>query len=113
MVDKPHWEVDRRIPVAIIITLIGGMISGAYYFGGIASSHELKINSNERRIANLEGAIAEVRELSRDITEIKTHLPYIRDGISELKRKGDENTADINNVAKFLQDKIEWQEDNK
>lgn len=99
--ENKTWTLDRHIPVAVIITLLGGIFSVAYYFGAITKDHE-------SRIANLEKVIPEVQTLSRDITEIKTHLPYISKGIEDVQRRVEANTAATGSIADFLQKKIEW-----
>lgn len=73
--DDKHWTVDRRVPLALIVTIIvqtGGLVWWA-------SSLSERVNTLERR------AEASAPQADR-LTRVEVKIEAVQEGIGEIKR---------------------------
>jgi len=69
-----HWQVDRRIPLALIITIVlqtGGIV---WWASGLTY-----------RVEQLERQAADAKPQADRLTRVEVRLDNVVDGISEIK----------------------------
>lgn len=52
-----NWEIDRRIPLLLIITLVASVLGGAWYIRDLDNGIQdnvVRLNGHERRLEGLE-----------------------------------------------------------
>lgn len=72
--DEEHWHIDRRIPVAVLLTL--SLNLGAFVWWA-ASSNE-RLNSVETFMRNQTSN-------SERLVRLETEIKHVRDGMLEIK----------------------------
>lgn len=59
------WHLDRKVPIALIVVLVGQVVAGIYF----ASRLQTQVEQHDRRIAVLEVTDARMSEETRRISE--------------------------------------------
>ena len=73
-IDKAHWTVDKKVPLALIFAIFL-QTSGAFWWAG-------KVDS---RITSLETTSQDVDKALTELTEIKVHMQYQRESLNAIK----------------------------
>ena len=85
--EKPHWTVDRRIPLAFVIAIV--LQSIAFIYVGSAWKAD-----TENRLANLEkfeAAISSTRPINLNrLTILEQKFDFIQQTLSRIERKLEE-----------------------
>lgn len=94
---RQAWHLDRRVPIAIFIVLLGQILSGAWY----ASEMNSAVKKNSQDTAILTRTIAEIQQREREnvklverVVRVETIMENvlhtvnkIDDALTERKRK--------------------------
>lgn len=76
---ESKWHLDRRVPVALIVTLLGQMAVGIWWMSTLGE----RVNTLERA-ESLRAAAAPV---SADrLTRVEVKIEAVQEGITEIKR---------------------------
>jgi hypothetical protein len=70
-----HWHIDKRIPIALIIVLVG-QFTGAIWWASGATI----------RLENVERTAASFAPLPERLTRVEEKLGAVQEGITEIKR---------------------------
>ena len=73
------WHLDKRVPVALIVTLIGQMIVGIAWMSALGE----RVNTLER--AESVRAVAAPVNADR-LTRVEVKIEAVQEGITEIKR---------------------------
>lgn len=73
------WHLDKRVPVALIVTLIGQMIVGIAWMSALGE----RVNTLERT-ESIRAASAPVN--ADRLTRVEVKIEAVQEGISEIKR---------------------------
>ena len=71
---SPHWQVDRRIPLALIFTIAVQTCGIVWWASGLTS-----------RVESLERQVAAAKPQGDRLTRVEVRLDNVVDGISEIK----------------------------
>lgn len=71
---SPHWQVDRRIPLALILTIFVQTCGIIWWASGLTS-----------RVEVLERQVADAKPQGDRLTRVEVRLDNVVDGISEIK----------------------------
>ena len=80
-----HWAIDKRVPLALIVTLAFHLLGSAWYIGKMANS----IEDIERRVNSME-----ITSLSRDtqqnnlaiaVGRLQESTTMLRETVSDLR----------------------------
>ena len=69
-----HWQVDRRIPLALILTIIAQTGGIVWWASGLTY-----------RVEQLERQAADAKPQADRLTRVEVRLDNVVDGISEIK----------------------------
>lgn len=78
---RQHWALDKRVPLALIITIIFQTFGFAYFMGQLAN-----------RVENLEARVAELSPNGNRLTRVETQLTAIGNTLNRLERTLDKLT---------------------
>lgn len=85
-----HWHLDRRVPLAIVFSLV---LQTVYF--------TIFLTRLDDRVNVLEKGQIDVIETVKDMTEIRIHQGYLKDDIRNVNHK-------LDGLDAFLRDDIEW-----
>lgn len=69
-----HWHLDRRVPIALIMTIVIQTAGMVWWASNLST-----------RVEQLERQHAAIQPQAERIIRLETQLEAIRDGIAELK----------------------------
>ncbi len=78
--EKPHWTVDRRIPVAMIIALLVNFGFGVWWVSSLSS-----------RVDSLEKSEDARSTQGNRLTIVEQQLTFIQQTLGRIERKLDAN----------------------
>ena len=78
MNETQPWHLDKRIPIALILALIGQTFGMGWWASSISE-----------RVASLEQSKVEARALAIDIAVIRANVESIKDVVRRLERQID------------------------
>lgn len=70
---EDHWHVDRKIPLALILTLAMQTLAAIWWAAGVNA-----------RLANVEISVAASREVGERITRLEVQQQEIREDLRDL-----------------------------
>lgn len=70
-----RWTVDKKIPVAIILTILVQTAGGIWWAATVNA-----------RVNTLEASIIQAAPQADRLTRVEVQLEVVKDGISEIKR---------------------------
>lgn len=80
-----HWHLDKRIPIALIFTIL----SQTFIFGWFLSNHESRLaalENNQTSITNLVQNMGDkMEDVTKDSTETKIHIQYLSNSVKEIE----------------------------
>lgn len=80
------WEVDRKIPLA----LIGVLLSQTFFFGWFLSNHESRIEALEEKngdvVTLMSGITDKMNTITSNAGETKVHLQYLSASLQEIEK---------------------------
>lgn len=76
--EEKHWHVDRRVPLAVIITLL-------LTFAGQTATAAWYMSKLDQRVESLEQARTATAPQGDRLTRVEVKLESALDGISEIK----------------------------
>ncbi len=92
------WHLDKRVPVALILTIFLAVMTGVYAYSRLESTvedHETRIDRLEAHdIATDRSTLAVLNEVARldatlvaELSAIKTMLQALREDLREMKKR--------------------------
>lgn len=69
------WHLDKRVPVAMIITLIGHAAASIWFAAALAE-----------RVSNLERQVATMAPQADRLTRVEVKIESIKEGIARIER---------------------------
>jgi hypothetical protein len=88
--ERSHWSLDKRIPVALIVTLVVTIVTGVLWVGGLSetvSRHDKTLE--DFRVNGTPGVREKVSRLEARTDGLDQRLDRIDSGIDRLDRKLD------------------------
>lgn len=84
MIDKSdeRWHIDRKLPIALIVTLVLTFSGQTFTAIWWASKTDSRIEALERQTT---AAVPTTTEQGTRLTRVETRLEAVQDGISEIK----------------------------
>lgn len=79
--DRPHWTLDRRVPIALLIGLVGQTILVGVFIGSITS----KVDNHDKRLDAAETKLE--RQFAQDgrVIRLETQMTQVVEGVAEIK----------------------------
>ena len=74
------WTLDKRIPLPLVLALIGQMAAGIWFAAGVVS----KQDQHDRDIASIRGAQSEIRQVSDRLIRLEEMAKNISDQLSKI-----------------------------
>lgn len=87
--DREHWTLDRKVPVAIVATILIQLIGFAWYAAKLDARVEeqaLRLNRAETQITSIE---REARDVSTRLVRVEEKVSAILDILRRLERAVD------------------------
>lgn len=87
--DREHWTLDRKVPVAIVATILIQLIGFAWYAAKLDARVEeqaLRLNRAETQITSIE---REARDVSTRLVRVEEKVGAILDILRRLERAVD------------------------
>lgn len=72
---KPHWSVDRKVPLALIFAIFM-QTAGAFWWAGTV----------DNRLMALEDTGEDTKKAIQELTEIKVHMQYQRKALEDIRK---------------------------
>lgn len=82
MADETSWHLDKRVPVAIIITLVVQIAIGLMYFGAL-----------EQRVTALENFVLKIDDTQMRITRVEEQVKATKETTVRIEQKLDRALA--------------------
>jgi hypothetical protein len=80
-----HWSFDKRIPIALIGTMVFQFGTGVWYFSNL-DSRVTNLEKITERTSSVSISLASDAQVTKDrVLKLEMLVTDIRDGISEIK----------------------------
>lgn len=87
MEDQDHWSLDKRVPVVIILALLGQLFAGGWFISGLVKD----VDTNTKSIQRLDTQIDVLRTSSQNqaiqLGRIEEQITGLRGDIALLLSK--------------------------
>lgn len=88
-VDHTHWSLDKRIPIVLLVGIIGTAVVAHYRLGVVETQvsrieDRLERDANERRQYDREAASREA-SVNVALAELRASTQALREGVTELR----------------------------
>jgi hypothetical protein len=80
--DRPHWTLDRRVPIAIILSLIIQTLGAVWWAASFSASMEARVNS-------LEATNEAKSNLGERMASVEAQLGFINGAVARIENKID------------------------
>lgn len=79
--DRPHWTLDRRVPIAFLIGLVVQTVLVGIFIGSITS----KVDNHDKRLDSAELKLE--RQFTQDgrVIRLETQMTQLIEGVAEIK----------------------------
>lgn len=74
-VDRPHWTVDRKVPLALIVTIAMQTIGFSYFMGNLST-----------RLTMVESVMASRGMVDSRLTRVEVQLENIVESIKRIEK---------------------------
>lgn len=81
--DREHWHLDKKVPLALILAILGQTLMGVWWAAGMAA----RVEQHEREIRSLAQADAHMQGEARRIAEVLSRLDERLLAQTELLRR--------------------------
>ncbi len=84
---KERWHVNKNVPVALIVVLVGQIMTGVWFASGLMANDEEQDKSliaHDRRLSTIESSNTSTR-----LSVLEAQMSDIRSGVAESNRKLD------------------------
>jgi len=77
-----HWHLDKRVPLALIFTLLSGYMGGIYWITKTID----QVDRNKQEIELVKKQGSQFTEVSTRVTRLEVYLSEIKDTLKDIQR---------------------------
>jgi hypothetical protein len=78
---EAHWRLDKRIPIALVIVLVGQFAAGVAAFTKVQAD----VAFIREHITDLRSRVTNVDERASEVESIKVELRYLNENVTRLR----------------------------
>ena len=77
-----HWHLDKRVPLALIFTILSGYMGGIYWVTKTID----QVDHNRHEIEAVKKQSSQFNEVSTRVTRLEVYLSEIKDTLKDIQR---------------------------
>ena len=85
-----HWRLDRRIPIALVLVLVGQFAAGVAAFTKVQSD----VSFIREHVTDLRGRVSVLNEKASELEGLKVEMRFVNENVGRLRATIDRITED-------------------